>query len=169
MVVRLERAVSAPLLRNFVFGVEDSLVSTIGLLSGVAIAGVSRPTIVLTGVVLIFVEAFSMGVGSFLSESSEFGYVRGKEAPIRRPLGNAAVMFVSYLFSGFIPLAPYLALPSDRAFPLSIVLSLAALFLLGVVGAKISRLRVLRGGARMAVIGGSAILVGIAAGKLAVR
>jgi VIT1/CCC1 family predicted Fe2+/Mn2+ transporter len=49
-------------LRNFIFGVEDSLVSTVGLLSGVAVAGVASRTILLTGVVLIFVEAFSMAV-----------------------------------------------------------------------------------------------------------
>ncbi len=57
-------------LRNFVFGVEDSLVSTVGLLSGVAAAGVETKTIVLTGVVLIIVEALSMAVGSYLSEYS---------------------------------------------------------------------------------------------------
>jgi len=56
--------------RNFVFGVEDSLVSTVGLLSGIASAGASTATIFLTGTVLIFVEAFSMAVGSYLSEES---------------------------------------------------------------------------------------------------
>ena len=53
---------------SFIFGVEDSLVSTVGLLSGVAVAGVNRSGIFVTGVILIFVEAFSMGVGNFLSE-----------------------------------------------------------------------------------------------------
>ena len=52
--------------RNFVFGVEDSLVSTVGLLSGISIAGVTNKTIIMTGVILIFVEAVSMGAGSFL-------------------------------------------------------------------------------------------------------
>src|SRR3989338_4103836 len=44
-------------IRNLIFGVEDSLVSTVDLLSGVAAAGVPRSVIFLTGVVLIFVEA----------------------------------------------------------------------------------------------------------------
>ena len=39
-------------LRSFIFGVEDSLVSTVGLLSGVAIANASRDTILLTGTVV---------------------------------------------------------------------------------------------------------------------
>src|SRR3989344_3129963 len=56
--------------RNFIFGAEDSLVSTVGLLSGVAIGGVAKVDILLPGMVLIFVEAFSMAVGSFLAEFS---------------------------------------------------------------------------------------------------
>ena len=69
------RSVSASYIRNFVFGVEDSLVSTVGLLSGVAIAGVEQKYIFITGLILIFVEAFSMAVGSFLSEESAEKYI----------------------------------------------------------------------------------------------
>ena len=58
------------IVRNFTFGVEDSLVSTVGLLAGIAFAGVNAGTVVLTGAVLIFVEGFSMAVGSLLSEQS---------------------------------------------------------------------------------------------------
>jgi hypothetical protein len=43
-------------LRNFIFGVEDSLVSTVGLLAGVAAGGVSSAAILTTGLVLIVVE-----------------------------------------------------------------------------------------------------------------
>ena len=57
-------------IRNIVFGVEDSLVSTVGLLSGIALGDIPRSTILFTGLVYIFVEAFSMAVGSFLSEES---------------------------------------------------------------------------------------------------
>ena len=53
---------------------EDSLVSTVGLLSGVAVANVPMTTILLTGLILIFVEAISMAAGSFLSEYSAEGY-----------------------------------------------------------------------------------------------
>ena len=36
-------------IRNFIFGVEDSLVSTVGLLSGVVVGGVSKDAVVLVG------------------------------------------------------------------------------------------------------------------------
>ncbi len=57
-------------LRNFIFGVEDSLVSTVGLLAGVAAAEISAQAILTTGLVLIVVEGFSMGIGSFLTEET---------------------------------------------------------------------------------------------------
>ncbi|KKS05141.1 MAG: hypothetical protein UU58_C0001G0001, partial [Candidatus Nomurabacteria bacterium GW2011_GWA2_41_25] len=34
--------------RNFIFGAEDSLVSTVGLLSGIASAGIARKEIIIS-------------------------------------------------------------------------------------------------------------------------
>lgn len=152
-------------LRNFVFGVEDSLVSTVGLLSGVASAGVDKNTLFLTGVVLIFVEAFSMAVGSFLSERSAQQYLRaGAQAP-RYSLWAGIIMFFSYFVSGFIPLAPYLFMDVSRGLPTSIVLSVIALFILGLVSGRIVKEALFKNGLRMAIIGGGAIALGIIVGK----
>lgn len=150
--------------RNFIFGVEDSLVSTVGLLSGVAIAGMERSEIFLTGVVLIFVEAISMSAGSFLSESSAEEMESGKDEATKKSYGSALVMFVSYFISGFLPLLPYVLLPVSTALWVSIVASIAALFALGVIGAKLSKVRIVKNGLRMAFVGGIAILVGTAVG-----
>lgn len=157
---------SSSYFRNFVFGVEDSLVSTVGLLSGVAIAGVARGTILLTGVVLIFVEAFSMAAGSFLSEYSAEEYESKKVAALRLPLTASLVMFISYFVSGFIPLFPYVFWDTTDAFKVSIGFSLAALFLLGIFGARLSGRSLLKGGVRMLIIGGTATLIGIFAGQI---
>ncbi len=153
-------------LRNFIFGVEDSLVSTVGLLSGVAIAGVAGKTILLTGVILIFVEAFSMAVGSFLSEHSADTYVKQGEAEFRTPIIGGAIMFISYFISGFIPLGPYLLVEPATALRWSIGVSLLALFILGAIGAKLSATKLVRSGLRMAAIGGMAIALGVVVGKL---
>lgn len=53
------------------FGVEDSLVSTLGALTGVAVGTQNVQVVVLTGVVLLFAEATSMSAGSYLSSKSE--------------------------------------------------------------------------------------------------
>lgn len=150
--------------RNFIFGVEDSLVSTVGLLSGIAIANVPKETIFLTGVVLIFVEAFSMAAGSFLSETSAEGYATGADSPTRSNVIAGSVMFISYFISGFIPLFPYLMWPVPTALVISIVLSVIALFVLGVVSARLSKTSWIRSGIRMAIIGGIAIALGVIAG-----
>lgn len=158
--------ISASYLRNFVFGIEDGLVSTVGLLSGIAITGVPKSTIILTGLVLIFVEAFSMAVGSLLSEHTAEDYLKQSEAPFGHSLKSGLVMFFSYLFAGFIPLFPYLVLLVQNAFWLSMVFSLITLFVLGVIGARISNVNVWRNSTRMVVIGGIAILIGVLVGRL---
>ncbi len=57
-------------IREIVFGFEDSLVSTLGVVTGVAAGTQSQFVVVLTGVVLIFVEGLSMAAGSYLSSKS---------------------------------------------------------------------------------------------------
>lgn len=150
--------------RNFIFGVEDSLVSTVGLLSGIAIAEISREAIFLTGVVLIFVEAFSMAAGSYLSEHSVAGYTKTPEGSEKHNLISGVIMFFSYFISGFFPLFPYLFWKVDIALPISILISVVALFVLGLIGARISRIGLIKNGIRMALIGGIAIGIGLLAG-----
>jgi VIT1/CCC1 family predicted Fe2+/Mn2+ transporter len=152
-------------MRNFIFGVEDSLVSTVGLLSGIAVAGITKTDIFLTGIVLIFVEAFSMGVGSFLSEDTTEDLITKKIAQKISILG-AVIMFVSYFVAGMVPLSPYLLFEIKDAFIYSNVFSLIALFLLGAVSAMKYKRSPLKLGIKMFVMGGIAIVVGILIGRL---
>ena len=155
---------SALFLRNFLFCVEDGLVSTVGLICGNAVAGVPRETIFLTGVVLIFVEAFSMAAGSFLSEAS-VEEMDGGEDDTRGSVAAGAVMFASYFVAGFIPLFPYLVFAVGQAFPLSVSCSVLALLLLGYWSGRKTN-SAWRKALRMAFVGGLAILVGILAGSV---
>ena len=160
----LKSFISSSHVRNFVFGVEDSLVSTVGLLSGVAAAGTEKSTILLTGVVLIFVEAFSMAAGSFLSDQSANEFATQQDLPLSRSFSGGVIMFISYFVSGFIPLAPYIFLSGESAFSFSIGASLAALFVLGAFGSSVSKVNLWKGGLQMALIGGIAIGIGVFVG-----
>lgn len=153
-------------LRNFIFGVEDSLVSSVGVLSGVAVVGTSTKTIILAGVVLIFVEAFSMGVGSLLSENVSKEFKEGKEVPIKHSLAPSLVMFFSYFIAGFIPLSPYVFIEGKIAMYVSISAALSALFVLGMVSARISGREMFRHGMEMFLIGGAAIGLGVVVGTI---
>ncbi len=152
--------------RNFIFGVEDSLVSTVGLLSGIAISDVPRATILLSGLVLIFVEAFSMGVGSFLAEDSGRGVLLKKDPSAHLTVTGGLVMFISYFCAGFLPLAPYIFLETHQAFPVSIALALLALFVLGILAGILSSRKIWRSALRMMLIGGVAILLGVFVGSI---
>ena len=154
------------IVRNFIFGVEDSLVSTVGLLSGIAITGVSRNYVILTGAVLIFVEAFSMAVGSVLSEHSAEEYERRKEISIRNSAKGGLIMFFSYFISGFIPVSPYVFLQNNNALAVSIAFSITALGLLGIFSGKISGTSIFANMLKMVILGGVAIIVGVVVGKV---
>jgi VIT1/CCC1 family predicted Fe2+/Mn2+ transporter len=139
--------------RNFVFGAEDSLVSTMGVLFGIASAsGFTPHQIFVAGIITIVVEATSMGAGSFLSETS----TNEADRRIRMaPISDGLIMFLSYFFAGFIPLAPYLLIDVSSARYASVGASLVALFILGYLPAKN-----VKSGLRMAVIAGFAAGIG---------
>lgn len=162
----IKKLYSVSYLRNFVFGVEDSLVSTVGLLSGIAVANVPKSTILLTGIILLFVEAFSMAAGSFLSESSADEYTNQNDKITRTTIISSIIMFLSYLLSGFIVLFPYIVFATPEALKISIVLSAVSLFILGIIGAKISNINPIKNGFRMMIVGGVAIAAGSLAGNL---
>ncbi len=153
-------------LRNFVFGVEDSLVSTVGLLSGLSASGVPRHTIVITGIVLLSVEALSMGVGSLLSEHSVEEFRKHGEVPQTQAIIGGFIMFASYVLSGFIPLAPYAATFIPYPFWFSIIITLLSLIFLGIISAKASRTSVGRHSIEMLLLGGIAIFVGVMVGQI---
>jgi len=58
-------------LREFVFGIQDGLISTVGLLSGISVATQSRRLVVLTGVAAAVTGGVSMAAGSYLSSRTE--------------------------------------------------------------------------------------------------
>jgi VIT1/CCC1 family predicted Fe2+/Mn2+ transporter len=147
-------------LRTIVFGVTDSLVSTVGLLAGIDLSGTTRREIILTGLVYAFVEAFSMAVGNFLSEESAEEYEARAAVKDRGAILAGVVMFVAFVLAAFIPLAPYLFLWGDYALAASIGASIAALFLAGAASGAAARLPLAARGLRMALLGGAAIVIG---------
>jgi VIT1/CCC1 family predicted Fe2+/Mn2+ transporter len=153
-------------LRSIVFGVTDSLVSTVGLLAGIDVAGASHQTIVVTGAVYALVEAFSMAVGNFLSEESVEEYAAKADVPDTTPILAGVVMFAAFVIAAAVPLAPYLILGDPAALATSVIFSVFALFVVGLIGARISNVPALWRGVRMALLGGAAILIGIVVGSV---
>lgn len=139
--------------RNIVFGAEDSLVSTVGVLFGAAAAGSTQSAMLLTGLLVISVEALSMGAGAFLSETSEEEFKKKKHSS--DPIIGGILMFFSYFIAGFVPLTPYIFLEVQVAKFVSVAASLGSLFILGFIPQKS-----LKAALRMLVVAGLAVLVG---------
>ena len=58
-------------IREFVFGIQDGLISTVGLLAGVQGATENNAVVMITGLTAMFAGAVSMAAGSYLSSSAE--------------------------------------------------------------------------------------------------
>ena len=155
---------SALYLRTIIFGINDSLVSTVGFLAGISVAGVPKATIALTGIVYAFVEAFSMAMGDFLSEESAEEYISKSTVNNRHSITAAIFMFISCVLASLIPLIPYIIFTSGTALIVSVSLSVISLFIVGMVSARFSRLPMLWRGIRMSLLGGAAIIMGVAIG-----
>lgn len=148
-------------IRNLVFGVEDGLVSTLGFVSGIASIDIGNVTLLLTGTVLIFSEAFSMAAGSFLTAESVRDLRAGRHRSHSAPVIGAVIMFFAYLGAGALVIAPYFVAWPGPAFGISIGISLGALFLLGIFIARVAHVPVFARGIRAVVVGGVAIGIGI--------
>jgi predicted membrane protein (TIGR00267 family) len=75
-------------IREAVFGLEDGMVSTLGAVTGIAAATLEPSTVLLSGFVLIAVEAVSMAVGSYVSNKSARAVDERKLAEERVELTN---------------------------------------------------------------------------------
>ena len=57
--------------RQIVFGVQDGILTTLGIVTGVGVAEGQRSTVLITGMLALLAGALSMGVGEYLGGKSE--------------------------------------------------------------------------------------------------
>ena len=115
--------------RNLVYGTEDSLLSTTGMVVGLAWSGMPRRVIITSGIILVLVEALSMSFGAFVSEDSFIKASRKEQPTFGRLMKYAGVMFGSYIAAGIIPILPFV-LNVPHAWRWSATLPIVALFVL---------------------------------------
>jgi vacuolar iron transporter family protein len=65
-------------MRQLVFGLEDGIVSTTGAVVGIAAGSQNAQVVILSGTVLILVEALSMAAGEYLSSKSQREFLEQK-------------------------------------------------------------------------------------------
>jgi VIT1/CCC1 family predicted Fe2+/Mn2+ transporter len=177
--------------REFVFGIQDGLISNLGLVSGIQGATADLTIVLIGGVTAAVTGAISMAAGSYLSSKAEkeifdaeiraeterlasepylaqeavleslqaeglppenaYRVVRLLQrspevvfqtyhekvlglgrAEINRPVQAAVVMGASFILGSLIPLVPYVLMSGPVALPVSVAVSTATLFGVGV-------------------------------------
>ncbi len=83
-----------------------------------------------------------------------------------KPIKNAVFMYFSYIIGGLLPLSAYFFLTVSQAMPVSIVVTLAGLFILGVATTKYTKASRFKSGMRILALGSIALIVGFAVGEL---
>lgn len=151
-------------IRSSVFGIEDSLVSTTGLIAGVAVAASDKKFVIIAGVIAIAVEAISMAAGEFISEDTEKDL--SAETDKANPVFSGFIMFVSYFLAGLIPILPIIIFPLPYSVYISVAAALAGLFVLGIIKGKVTRQNLLKAGLQVFIVGGIATAIGIIVGIL---
>lgn len=155
-------ALSREYIRSVLFGVEDSLVSTTGLIAGLSVGAGDSRIVVLGATIAIVIEAVSMGAGEYLSDDAVQDLDKLKRHR-DNPMVSGLLMFISYLLAGLVPLVPVLLdLPS--ALWVSVGAALVGLFLLGYIKGSVLKTRTWQGGLKMLIVGGLATVLGVLVG-----
>lgn len=159
---RASRRRASDYMRSAFFGAEDSLVSTTGLVAGIA-AGSQDPSLVLlAGLVAVSVEAISMGAGQYLSQKA----VDEMNGDTASPIGTGLTMVVAYGLAGIIPILPMALLSYPLSLAVGVGSSLLALFIIGFVKGKIVKRSASRSGLEVLIIGGFATMIGLLVGVM---
>jgi len=149
--------------RSVIFGIEDSLVSTTGLIVGLAVATSDKHVVIVGGIVAIAVEAISMGAGEYLSEDA-IEETSKSQPGSSDSLKSGGLMFISYLLAGLIPILPIIFFDYPVSIYLSVTFAFIGLFLLGYIKGRVLHTNPIRGALRILIVGGLATILGIIVG-----
>ena len=146
------------------FGFNDALVSTTGVIVGVSTGTNNNQVVILAGVVTILVEALSMGTGQYLSSRS--AHQLDKTNSIKVPAISGLIMLGAYFFAGLVPLLAIILSPAGSGRNIAIAAALACLLVLGYVKGRIVKVSPITSALEVFVIGGVTTIIGIIAGKI---
>lgn len=158
------KAVNKEYLQSAMFGFNDALVSTTGVIVGVAAGTGNKEVVILAGVVTILVEALSMGSGQYLSSRS--AHQLEKTESLRMPAISGLIMFFAYFLAGLVPLISVVLFPISFSAYVAIAASLSCLLILGYIKGRVVGTSPVRSALEVFVIGGAATIIGLVVGNL---
>lgn len=150
-------------LRSLMFGLQDGIVSTTGVVVGISTGISNKEIIVLAALVAVMVEASSMAAGQYSSEKAVHQMDKTGKHTDNLYVG-ALIMFVSYMIGGAFSIIPTLIFDQPLARTLAIVSAFIGLFVIGYIKGQLVEHKPLRSALELFFIGSVATIVGVAVG-----
>ncbi len=160
----LRSALHEDYFRSMMFGLQDGIVSTTGVVVGISIGVTDKAVIVLAAIVAVMVEASSMGAGQYSSEKAVHQMDKTGRHKDSLFLG-AVIMFFAYLIGGMFPIIPTIIFDQPDARNAAIASSFVGLFVIGYLKGKIVEHRPWRSAIELFIIGAIATTVGVVVGS----
>ncbi len=152
-------------IRSAFFGIQDGLVSTTGVVVGISAGVNDKAIILLAGIVAVTVEATSMAAGQYSSEKAVHQMDKTGRHKDSLLIG-ALIMFFAYLGAGMIPILPIILIDPPQSSIASVILAFIGLFTVGYFRGIMIGEKPLKNAFELFAIGGTATLIGLAAGYL---
>lgn len=152
-------------MRSLMFGLQDGIVSTTGVVVGISIGVESKAIVILAAFVAVMVEATSMAAGQYSSEKAVHQMDKtGKHTDSL--IVGALIMFVAYLIGGMFSIIPTVIFNQPIARVVAIGSAFSGLFLIGYLKGLFIEGSTIRSAVELFVIGGIATTIGLAVGIL---
>ncbi|MBI2613149.1 MAG: VIT1/CCC1 transporter family protein [Candidatus Levybacteria bacterium] len=152
-------------LRSLMFGLQDGIVSTTGVVVGISTGVSDKAIIVLAALVAVTVEASSMAAGQYSSEKAVHQLDKSGKHTDSLFVG-ALIMFLSYLMGGTFSIIPILLFDQPIARIFAILSAFFGLFIVGYIKGYLVEHRPLRSAIELFIIGSITTTVGIIVGYL---
>ena len=152
-------------LRSVMFGLQDGIVSTTGVVVGISTGISDKAIIVLAALVAVTVEASSMAAGQYSSEKAVHQMDKTGKHTDNLYVG-AFIMFLAYLIGGSFSIIPILVFNQPIARLLAIASAFVGLFIVGYIKGYLVEHRPLRSAIELFIIGSITTVVGIIVGYL---
>lgn len=152
-------------LRAGLFGIQDGLVSTTGVVVGISTGIEDKAIIILAAFVAVTVEATSMAAGQYSSEKA----VHQRDKTGRHTdslIVGALIMFFGYMLGGVVPIIPTILFNQPEARIFAIIAAFFGLFVLGYIKGHLVKHKPLRSAIELFIIGAIATTIGLVVGHI---
>src|SRR5688572_9854897 len=156
-------------IRDLVYGANDGIITTFAVVAGVAGGSLSAAAVLIVGAANLAADGVAMGVGNLVAIRANESALAADGLPEQEtyPWKHGVATLVAFVAAGALPLLPYMAsIADDQRLSSSAVLTMSALFGVGIARAAVTRERWWKSGLEMLLLGAVVAIAAYGAGAL---